>query len=439
MKIHIFQSNEGDCLLIEDAAGQHRLLSDGGTPKAMNDTIAKALAKWQQAGKKIDLAYISHIDRDHIGGMAALLELMMQWKVFDFHAANGDPSPEPDLPRPPKIDVIWHNAFRDLASRNRGHIERLLAASAPALQASQVPDLVRLGNEYAAIATSIPEALTVSRLIKADRLDIRLNELKATPQFSGKLLMARDGLRTEKVGTLNVRILCPTPSELRDLRKGWDNWLDNPKHHAEARKIRDLFAGQMEAAAFTGGNPLDISNWEGVPDYKKVTAPNVASTVLHVEEAGKTLLLTGDSHPDMILKGLKTAGLLQGANEFIHLDVLKYPHHGSEHNISPEFPRQVSADHYLFCGDGANTNPERKVLEEMFNARIGPAAKRAFAPVANGKPFKFWFSISPESQPSGPRKDHMSTLVAWAKQKRQQHPGLFDFHFGKTPFTAFTP
>ena len=118
MQIHIFQSQEGDCLLIEDDAGQARLLSDGGTPSAMRDGIAAALSAWAEAGNAIDLVCVSHIDSDHIGGVAVLLDLAVQWKVFDFHQQHGDPSPEPELPRPPAIKSIWHNAFHDQITSN---------------------------------------------------------------------------------------------------------------------------------------------------------------------------------------------------------------------------------------------------------------------------------------------------------------------------------
>jgi hypothetical protein len=438
MQIHVFQSYQGDCLLVEDSSGEHRILCDGGTPQAMEDSIAGQLAAWEKAGKSIDLAYVSHIDSDHIGGIAVLLDLLMQWRVHDFHAEKGDPSKPPDRPRPPQIRAIWHNAFRDLIKDNAGDIEDLLAASAPVLQSSQASSLVALGYEYAQIATSVREALQVSRLIKPQLLNIELNALKSSPQHAGKLLMVRPGQKTETIGKLNVSILCPREPELEDLRDGWDNWLRDEKNRAAARKIRNLYAGALESStAFAGAsNPLDLHEWEGIPAYKGVTVPNVASTVLLVEEEQKTLLLTGDNHPDKILAGLKSAGHL--AKGYVHLDVLKYPHHGSEHNISEKFPRQVSADHVIFCGDGSNTNPELSVLEAMFAARLGPPAQRALAPVAEGRPFKFWFSTSPEIQEDSPRRVHMEAVVAWAEKKKKQHSALFDFHFGKDPYTTLT-
>jgi len=439
MKIHVFQSEQGDCLMVEDAAEAHRILCDGGTPTAMRRNIATELGTWREAGKAIDLAYISHIDSDHIGGIAVLLDLMMQWKVFDFHQEAGDPSSEPQLPRTPEIHRIWHNAFRDLITDNVGDIEELLAASAPMLQASQVPDLVHLGHEYAQIATSVKEALTVSRLIKPERLDIALNALEATPDHSGKLLMARPDQAAETIGGLTVSILCPTPKELRALRKGWGHWLRDKKNRQTAREVRDLYAGQLEASAGAHGlNPIDLHEWEGVAAYKNVTAPNVASTVLLVEEDEKTLLLTGDNHPDMILAGLKSGGHL-GESGGIHLTVLKYPHHGSEHNVSSDFTRKVSADHYIFCGDGSNTNPEIEVLEEMLAARVDPAGKRAVAPEAAGRSFKFWFSTSPALQTPSAKRDHMKAVEKWAQRKAAQHAGVFSFEFSDTPCMTIAP
>jgi beta-lactamase superfamily II metal-dependent hydrolase len=438
MHIHVFQSYQGDCLLIEDAARKRRVLCDGGTPGAMLAFVAGELAAWQQRGEDIDLAYVSHIDSDHIGGIAVLLDLLVQWKVFDFHSANGDPSRQPELPRPPAIRALWHNAFRDLIKDNAGAIEGLLAASAPLLQASQVDDVVSLGREYASIATSIKEALTVSRLIKPDLLDIPLNALPANPGHGGKLIMARKGQKPERIGGLEITILCPFPHELENMRKGWNNWLRDESNRETARQVRALYAGRLESSVSSNTSAhVDLHNWQGIAPYKGVTAPNVASTVLLVREGNKTALLTGDNHPDMIVDGLEFAGLLKDG--FIHLDVLKYPHHGSEHNISERFPRQVSADHYIFCGNGSNTNPELSVLKAMFAARIGPEAKHALSPKASGRPFQFWFSTSPKIQRPGKERDHMTKVVRWAEDMRQEHPDRFSYHFGATPYTTLTP
>jgi hypothetical protein len=136
--------------------------------------------------------------------------------------------------------------------------------------------------------------------------------------------------------------------------------------------------------------PIDLRNWNGIPDHKGVTAPNIASLMFMVEEGGKRLLLTGDSQQDFILAGLKTTGFL--ADGHLHLDVHKIQHHGSENNLDKDFAQQVSADHYVFCGNGQHENPDLKVIQMVFDSRLGPPAKRALAPKAAGRKFTMWFS-----------------------------------------------
>jgi hypothetical protein len=79
-------------------------------------------------------------------------------------------------------------------------------------------------------------------------------------------------------------------------------------------------------------------------------------------------------------------------------------HHGSENNLDSEFARTISADHYIFCGNGEHGNPEPEVLQIIFDSRLGPAGKRAKAPEAAGRPFKFWFSTSSEALPIGSKE-----------------------------------
>lgn len=428
MNIRIFQSFKGDCLLIESEEGGKRILCDGGTPAAMKTFIAKQLEDIET----IDLIYVSHIDQDHIGGVLTLLEAAYEWKTFNVLSNSGDPPRNPQVPRAPAIKGLWHNSFRDLIKDNHGTIENLLAASAPALQASVVPDMVKLGREYAQIAASIPEALKVSRLAKSDLLDIPLNRLASTPSASKKLLMARKNQKSETFGSLQVTIIGPSEDELEALRKGWDEWLRDPKNRKTAHNIRDQYANSLSGPISAGVNPLDLRDWNGVPEYEGVTAPNVASLVLLVEEGESSLLLTGDSHPKMILDGLEAAGRIDDG--FIHLDVLKFPHHGSEHNMTREFGNTVSADHYIFCGNGEHTNPEITVLDQVLQSRVGGASVRARSPEAEERPFKFWFNTTSDTQTNKSARAHMQKVERWAEKTQNAHPLVFQVGFISSDF-----
>lgn len=417
MKLRIFQSNKGDCLLLQSRDGKN-ILCDGGMAKSMRDHVRKPLAQLVTDGiGKLDVVYVSHIDQDHISGVLQLLQDALDWKVYDFHQNNGDTSVrKPKLPQPPAIGGLWHNAFRDQVEDNEGKIGDLLAASVPVYFGTSVPVLIKIAQEAQNIAASIPEALKVSRLCKADLLDIPINDLPGS-NGSAKLLFFRNQPVQFDLGSFKITIVGPSEKELSDLRDGWNNWLaDHPDDIVKIqkemrRRVEEFASGQL------AGTPFDLSDWNGIRDFEGVTTPNVASLVLMVEEDDKRLLLTGDSQQDKILEGLVKTGFLEDVDDgFVHLDILKIQHHGSENNLDQNFARKVSADHYVFCGDGSHGNPEPEVLKTVFNSRLGTNSTRALAPQAEGRPFTFWFSTNSRDLPaqSAKRKSFEETeeLVA---------------------------
>jgi metallo-beta-lactamase superfamily protein len=398
MKLQIFQSSHGDCILLESTDGK-RILCDGGMKNAMVEFVAPELDKMRRAepGRPIDLVYVSHVDEDHISGVLQLLNDEAEWRVFDHHAADGDDFDPPDRPRPPPIKNLWHNAFRDQVPDKVEPIEDLLAAAAPALAATQSSFGIKAAFEMQQISLGVSDAIRVSKLVGPKVLNIPLNTL---PGVTGapKLLMQRPGQGPFPLGSFQITIVGPTKAELEKLREGWENWLDKKNNKETVKRInREIKRLADEFAASSSPQPISLFDWNGVPGFRGVTIPNVASLVLFVREGTKTLLLTGDAQHDVLLDQLEAIGLL--ASGHLHLDVLKVPHHGSENNMSPKFARIVSADHYVFCGNGESGNPERQVLQQIFDSRMSKDPKiRALAPQAqdNKRAFHFWFSTSSE-------------------------------------------
>src|SRR5947208_1503430 len=72
--IELLPAHHSDCVLIEygTAADPHRVLVDGGTESSANAVLAR-LAKIGKPAK-LELAVVTHVDEDHIGGR---LELMI--------------------------------------------------------------------------------------------------------------------------------------------------------------------------------------------------------------------------------------------------------------------------------------------------------------------------------------------------------------------------
>ena len=114
--------------------------------------------------------------------------------------------------------------------------------------------------------------------------------------------------------------------------------------------------------------------------------------MLIVEEGGKSILMTGDGHADDILAGLDVNSKTD-AEGAIHVDVLKVQHHGSEHNWHADFGRRVTADHYVFCGNGRHDNPDERVVDGIIQSRLGSGGGRSRNPRSDGR-FKLWINSS---------------------------------------------
>lgn len=385
MRIEIFPSASGDCVLVTSADGK-RLLADAGLPDAYEAYIADPLAKLREAGEVIDVAYVSHIDRDHIGGILRLLDHEVAWRAYAHSQGSGGRLRQPKVPRPPQIGQIWHNAFlEDIERTEKVDLGTALAASAgvlAGLNAAKLGD--RDSQQIAAtvqmLALSVGDAIEVNWRIGADQLDIPLN-----PAFGGKLMTARPK-KPIALGSLSITVLGPTDEQLRKLRAGWITWLKKSKDYVEKlRKQHQRDADQIGSGA-TALDLAGLSRDIALAVEKDVTPPNLASLVLLVEEQGKRLLLTGDAGDESLLGYLEDAGLLNASGR-IEVDVLKVPHHGAHNSYSKIFAQTVRARHLIFCGDGEHHNPEPEVVKGYIDAIKA-------APLDGGVPTTFWFNWS---------------------------------------------
>ncbi|HKQ69692.1 MAG TPA: MBL fold metallo-hydrolase [Polyangiaceae bacterium] len=414
MKITVFQSDKGDCLLVESQ--DERMLVDGGMGVSYSDHVAPFMGRLREAGKVLDVVYVSHIDDDHIGGVLRMMDDAMAWRVHEFQKANDNPHhKQPDAPQPPEINAIWHNAFHELVEDNEGEIESLLAASATILSASLDEALVGQGLRMADLQTSKRQAIQLSKRISDGQLGIPLN-----PQFEGKLMMVRDRKPIFRLGAADVSVIGPFSEELDTLRGEWNEWLKENK-----KTIRELNEKAIADQKKIGTSELErlvlpmAKQAQIFGNIKKVTAPNLASLMLFVKEGQKTLLLTGDGHANHVVAGLEHIRALDGQGK-IHVDVLKVPHHGSEHNMTKEFARDVTADHYVFCGNGFSTNPEISVVELLFKERMKKAGE-----------FKFSFNSRSTVIQKEDNQKHMKALETKVKDLQQNSSGRLATFFSE--------
>jgi ribonuclease BN (tRNA processing enzyme) len=450
MRLIMYPSDKGDCVLITGKDGK-RILADGGMQSSFSESVAPELAKLAKGkrNKKLDVVYVSHIDADHIAGILQLIDDAVAWTVHDHKIKRGDPHKAPKVPRPPTIGEMWHNGFRDLLKDNSGPIEDQLAANALVLSGfAGDGELASAVDDHQNLATSVKQAVTLSQRIRAGVLGIPLNR-----PAKGKLMMVRPSKASIKVGGMSVRVIAPFEDDLENLREEWNAWLRASKtvlsgirakgreleHQlmsTEASRFLAPLVSEANDVAASLADAIALARKKKLGDRKEVTPPNLASLMLHVSEGKKSLLLTGDGHADDVLRGLEHYGLLK--NGGIHVNVLKVQHHGSEHNMTDDFAMKVTADHYVFCGNGFSENPEIDVIQRLFDSRLGDSGKRSVNPEAS-RPFAFWFNCSARTpQKSRAQRAHMRAvekLVAGMVRKSKKR---MTAHFLAPAATALT-
>jgi hypothetical protein len=108
------------------------------------------------------------------------------------------------------------------------------------------------------------------------------------------------------------------------------------------------------------------------------------------------------------------------------LDVLKVQHHGSEHNLDEAFCRAVTADNYIFCGNGEHGNPDLRVLQAIADSRFGEDSQRSPNEEVNN-PFKFWFNSHSKVSSRTDAKEHMKDVEHLVKKLSKASKGQMGF------------
>jgi hypothetical protein len=133
------------------------------------------------------------------------------------------------------------------------------------------------------------------------------------------------------------------------------------------------------------------------------------------------LLMTGYAHANEILKGLRVHGFLPEEGGALHVDILKLQHHGAEANIDEAFCRIVTADHYVFSGNGTHENPELAVINAVVSLRLENEETLT--------PFTLWFNSSEIDAGTELRSEHMGKVRERVEELVKGNEDLISFHF----------
>ena len=292
--VEVLPALRGDALWIEchrPGGRPWRLLFDGGMPGTWPLLRERVLALGEPE-RVIDLAVVSHIDSDHIGGMLPLLA------AGDLGVRFGD---------------VWFNGL---------------------------PQLPEPGTYT---TRSVAEGESLVRLLSAAAR--RAAPLPWNRAFDGRAVMtAGDGAiqPVDHPGEPAITLLSPTPRRLLALRKTWTAELERLQRGEPAEP-----APPAEAPS-----PLDdLAGLAATRTNRDGSAANGSSIAFLLEHAGASCLLAADAFVPVLGAALTTLANDRGGQP-IELDLFKLSHHGSKGNVTPQLLALVPARNYVVSTNG---------------------------------------------------------------------------------------
>jgi hypothetical protein len=355
--LDVLRAHKGDCLMLHygSKAEPHLILIDGGPSDVYKPQMKPRLTRIHGARGldesdplPVDVVMVSHVDDDHIQG---ILELTKEQR-------GNTPFRRLD------VTTLWHNSFDDLLTTKPAELVAGFGAASVGDGGGAGDSATDAGSALASVGNAgLAGNIDVDTKDEMQTLEVLASipqgrqlrddavALKWTPnkQFGRQLILATAAQKPVMLNDLKMTVAGPMQPELMALQVEHDKFL-------KSKQAGDNKTPEAALAAF-----VDAS------------VPNLSSIVVLAEAGGKSILFTGDARGDKILEGLELAGRLQKGGA-MHVDILKVPHHGSDNNMETIFFKRVSADHYVFSGNGENGNPERATMGMLLEARGTEAA-----------------------------------------------------------------
>lgn len=330
--LEALQAKHGDSLLLHygKPKSPKLIVIDGGPAGVYKSSLRPRLTELKEsrspdAPLSIRMLMVSHLDDDHINGVLAFLNDLVE-------------NQHDGVELPFDIVTLWHNSFDDIVGNESDKMVKALSAAVKSVSSGgAVSAGVPLSRSGGAIAASVPQGREVRNNAKVLALSINdpFGILVAAPAKGKKTVTIGDGLK--------FTVLGPVADRIEELQIEWNAVL-------QKKGLATDEEGEALAAAY-----LDESVF------------NLSSICVLAEAGKKRMLLTGDARGDDVLKAVKSSGLLKSGT--LHVDLLKLPHHGSDRNVETDFFRTITADHYVVSADGRHGNPEVSTLQMISEAR----------------------------------------------------------------------
>ena len=292
----ILQAGHGDCILIRGEFDEkfRNILIDGGPNKAYQykrreGALKKVLKTIEAKGQKIDLLILSHVDDDHIAGLLSGFK-------------NGGLLEK-------LTEKVWFNSGKLIFE----HFDKV----------HDETNLLDFGSNR--LGTDADNFTSIGQGIKFEDYISKLGIWQYEIIQAGQV---------HELFGIKFTILSPNKEKLKKLLIKWER-------------------EQPSSLTSLASNDYDKNFGELMlnDQFKEDSSPHNGSSIAFIfEYAGKSLLLLGDAHNDVIVESLKEMGFSE--ENPLSLDYVKLSHHGSQYNTSSEFLKLISCQNYIISTDG---------------------------------------------------------------------------------------
>lgn len=311
--IQILHASYGDCIFLSHVDGENifNLLIDGGPTGTFGQLYGYAkplrllIEELREKEQIIDLAVITHVDEDHIGGF---LEAMSHDEYL-----------------PKIVKEFWFNSYTLISSLCNN-------TDAPSInnQVSGISD-----NET---KTSITQGITLEqKLSKLNWFDKAIhNQLQP---------LMRSGME--------FTILSPSPKTLQRLGKNWE------KESSDSDK---------KTATKESDHQFPFSHFFDKDDFlSDRSVPNGSSIAFLLRIGEKNILLLADSYSGVVENKLRDLGY--NHDNKLKCSIVKISHHGSKGNTSATLLSIISSEKYVISTDGSIFgHPDKKTIARILKA-----------------------------------------------------------------------
>lgn len=304
IRFEFFEAGHGDSILV--STDKVNILIDGGdtgTSEIIEDFLE------EKSINKIDLAILTHIDKDHIMGLIELLDNDVQKIIKDKNHI-------------PLIQEIWFNSFKN--SSNKG--DKLFIAP-------------RTTNNQ-----SINHHITFTKLMTSLNGSIKYKDYISVDNNEKKL----------KIGDIEIILLSPNQKKLYSLYSKYEKKIDSLNLSTSySSKDSDKSIDDLYTVPFSKSTDSSVAN-----------GSSIAFILVYKE---KKFLFLADAHIGLIIEELEKYKREENNNQKIKFEFIKLSHHGSRNNIHKKFLELVDTDNYIILTDskGKNRHPDKETLSKI--------------------------------------------------------------------------